>query len=210
MSSSPIFGPIVTASTVEQATIATLQAWLPTYIAELERREGLDPGSVAAIRSWATVNKFRRAPQEQLPAAIVVSPGISQPPERRGDGLIDAWWRIGVAIVVFASTREATNDLAKLYAAAVRTIIVQKPALAGDPAAPEPLATRVQLISELSDDVPPDYLEVGATGQVEFDVLVEGIAQASTGPAEPTVDVPPNWPVVETPNVDIQLEDPHG
>lgn len=210
MTASPVFGRIVIASDVETALVDTLQAWLPTYLAELERRTGRDPGAVPMVKSWRRSNRFYRFPQDQLPAAIVISPGTTGQPERRGAGTIDAWWRIGIAIVCSANTPEATNELAKLYAAAVRTAVLQQPSLAGDPADPHPFAAKVLFVGEVTDDVPAEYLEVGCTAQVEFDVLVEGIADTTAGPAAPTVDTPDDWPTVTSQHVDIEVEDSHA
>lgn len=207
---SPVFGRIVIASDAETALVDTLQAWLPSYLAELERRTGREPGAVPMVRSWRRSNRFYRFPQDQLPAAIVISPGTTGAPERRGDGTIDAWYRLGIAIVCAANTAEATNELAKLYAAAVRTAVLQQPALAGDPSDPHPFAARVVFVGETTDDVPAEYLEIGCTAQVEFDVLVEGIADAAAGPAETTVDAPTDLPVVTSHHIDIEVEDPHG
>lgn len=207
---SPVFGRIVLGSDAETALVDTLQAWLPTYLAELERRTDRPAGAVPMVRSWRRSNRFYRFPQDQLPAAIVISPGTTGPPERRGDGTIDAWFRLGIAIVCAANTPEATNELAKLYAAAVRTAVLQQPSLAGDPADPHPFAARVIFVGETTDDVPAEYLEIGCTAQVEFDVLVEGIADATAGPAAATVEPPADLPVVSSQHVDIEVEDPHA
>lgn len=207
---SPVFGRIVLGSDVETALIDTLNAWLPSYLAELERRTGRDPGAVPMVRSWRRSNRFYRFPQDQLPAAIVISPGTTGIPERRGDGTIDAWYRLGVAIVCSANKPEATNDLAKLYAAAVRTAVLQQPSLAGDPDDPHPFAARVVFVGETTDDVPAEYLEIGSVAEVGFDVLIEGIADAAAGPTETTVEPPAELPVVTSHHVDIEVEDPHA
>jgi hypothetical protein len=207
VSASPVFGPMISGADVETAMVSTLQAWLPTYLAELERRTGRAPGDLPMPRSWRRTNRFYRYPADQLPAAIVVSPGTADKPEKLGDGTVNVWWRIGIVILCSASTPEATNELAKLYAAALRTIIFQEPSLAGDPADPHPFANSVRFVGETTDDVPAEYLEIGATAQVEFDVLVTGIVDATLGPLEPTIGPPPDWSTVETQHVEIEVED---
>lgn len=195
-----VFGPIVVASDVEDALTETLKLWLPTYLAEMERLTARAPGDLPEIRSYSKVNRFRRLPQEQLPAAVVVSPGLASAPVVFGDGKIGAWWRLGVAVVCSGSTAEASNELAKLYGAAIRTLLVQRPDLGG-------AASALTIVSELYDDVPADYLEVGATAQVEIDVFVDQISDNTRGPSAPAADLlvaPAAPPVVIEANVDVE------
>lgn len=195
-----VFGPIITGNDVEQATIETLKLWLPTYLQEMERRNSLDPGSLPTIGFWDTINAFPGTDEVQPPAGFVVSPGLADKPEQHGDGRIDAWWRIGVAVVISAGERRATNELAKLYGAALFTLLAQRSSLGG-------FASSVELVSLAYDDVPTDYLPVGATAQIECDVLVAAIANAWEGPSEPATgpgDVPPDPVTVTAAELDIQ------
>lgn len=195
MSGAAVYGPIVTGNDVEQATISWLRYWLPSYLAELERRTGRTPGALELPFSWSTKNRFDRQPPEQVPAAIVVSPGLAGKPERGGDGTVAAWWRIGVAVVLRGVDAEDANEKAKLYGAAVRTIALQHPALkSGDH--PDGFASAVELVDEGYDDVPADYLPIGAVAAVDLNVKVADIGDALAGPAVPDVAVPADWPVV--------------
>lgn len=178
MTASAIFGPIVTGADVEAAVIAHLKQWLPSYLAELERRTGRSPGVLPAPRSFDTVNTFALKPGDQLPACVVISPGLADTPHRRGDGVYNGWFRIGVAVCCSAATQADSNELSKLYAAAIRTLFVHKPSLDG-------FASGLELVAEGYDHTPPDYLAVGAVAEVDVDVEVAAISQASMGPAEP-------------------------
>lgn len=204
MTVSAVFGKIVTGRQVEQAVTAFLQAWLPTYTAEVARQTGRDDTLIAPVRSWSTSNRFARRPEDQLPAGIVISPGISDRPERRGDGSLGAWWRIGVAIVAAgkAGDQDDANELAKLYGAAVRAALAQHPSLGG-------FADGLELVAETYDDVPADYLPVGAVVEVDADVHVAEIVNTDGGPMQPiTPDptVPPgDWPTVETTEVTFEI-----
>lgn len=176
-----IFGAIVTGRDVENAVEATLTLWLPTYLAEMERRTGRDPGSLPTIGYWTKANRFPAADRLQLPAGVIVSPGISDRPEADGGGVLSAWWRAGIAVVVGTGEPETTDELAKLYGAAVRTLLLQRGSLGG-------FANDLDLVAESYDDVPSDYLQVGAVVELQCDVLVHAITERFGGPAEPIPD----------------------
>jgi hypothetical protein len=53
--------------------------------------------------------------------------------------------------------QEAANELAKLYAAAVRMILLQKPASAGSP-------PPIEWEGEQYTDAPADFTQIGAIG----------------------------------------------
>lgn len=194
-----VFGPMVIASDVEEALIDTLQLWLPTYLGEMQRlKPELPP--LPDIRSYSQTNRFQRLPQDQLPAAVVLSPGLASAPAVFGDGKIGAWWRLGVVVICSTRTAEETNQAAKLYGAAIRTLLVQRPDLGG-------VASALTIVSELYDDVPANYLEVGATAQIEMDVFVDEISNNTHGPDQPAADptvAPPARPAVIEANVDVE------
>lgn len=195
-----VFGAIVTGNDVEQAAVTTLKLWLPSYLAEMERKTSRPPGSLPTIGDWRTTNRFPRSETIAPPAGFVVSPGLTDRPERRGDGSINGWWRIGIATIVSAGTAEATGALAKLYGAAIRTLLLQRPSLGG-------FATKLEVVGEAYDDVPEDYLPVGASAQIECDVLVDAISFALAGPAVPAPPPTPpgDWPRVVEADITVEL-----
>lgn len=178
-----VFAPVTTKRQVENAVKDTLELWFPTYLAELERQTGRDPGVLPAPRSYSTSNEVDRETAAQLPAVILISTGLAGPPERDGDGVYSAAWRIAVGVVVSAGTRDATNDLVGIYAAAARMIVIDKPSLGG-------FASGVALQDENYTDAPSDYLDVGSVATVVCDVHVESAFAATGGPATPDLDPP--------------------
>jgi hypothetical protein len=179
-----VFGEAVIGSDVETAAITTLKLWLPTYLREFERRTGREPNVLQAPRSWSTAAEFFQEQGAALPAAIVVSPGTVDTPERHGDGSYSAWWRLELAILLTAKDKPSANELAKLYAAAVRMILVQKPSLGG-------VASAVEWEGDQYTDAPADFTQIGAIGAGAFNVLVRGVVTDSAGPMEPDPDPAP-------------------
>lgn len=190
---SSIFGPLVGGDAIEAAVVATMKRWLPTYLAELERRTDRAPGSLPSPASWATVNEFSQTGTDPPPWGIVVSPGTVGEPERLGDGSFNVWWGISVAIIVTAESRQAANDLAKLYAVAVRAIMLQRPSL-GD------VAAGVEWVAEANAAAPTDYLRVGWVTESQFNVRAVGVVNAYGGPAEPDLD-PADLPQVASAHI---------
>jgi hypothetical protein len=190
-----VFGPSVGAPEVEAAALATLKTWLPTYIHEMERRTGRDPGTIARVRSWNETSDFSQNPGVALPAVIVVSPGLDGEPERRGNGVYAAWWQIIVGVIVGAATAGAANDLAKLYAEAVRMLFVGRNGGLGD------LRARRRWLDESYDDAPPDFKQVATVATVSLAFLVEGVVADGYGPKTPDDD-PPDLGQVEEVDID--------
>jgi hypothetical protein len=200
-----VFGTIITGGDVEQAAIAWLKWWLPTYLREMERITSRPVGVLESPFSWSTSNRFDRRPDRQLPAAVVISPGLAGKPARAGDGSISAWWRIGIAIIVRGADQEDANEIVKLYGAAIRTLAVQRPAFSSD-VHPDGFANGCELVDESYDDVPTNYLPVGASVEVDLNVQVGGISHALAGPSAPAPD-PVDWPTVASADdVHITLE----
>jgi hypothetical protein len=79
-------GPIVSGHDVEQATLAVLRRWMPTYLAEAERQTGRVVGSLPVIRGWTVATTFDKWPEDQLPAIVLISPGLASPPDADGSG----------------------------------------------------------------------------------------------------------------------------
>lgn len=199
-----VFGPLVDGSQVEVWTRDVLRTWMATYLGELERRTGRAAGSLPLPRSYVTVNDFTRWPEDQLPAVIIVSPGLAAEPTRRGSGDYHASWVIDVGVIVSAATHAATRDLAKLYALAVRAALLQHRSLGGN-------ATNVDWLDESYDDLPPEPERTLAAGLGRFHVAVDGVVNTDAGTARP--DPPPDpavapadWPTVRADGVTVTVE----
>jgi hypothetical protein len=106
--------------------MSTLKMWFPTYIREIEYQRGWTVGDIPMPKTYAERWAFDSYPDDKMPAVIVVSPGMAQPPYRDGDGTISGWWALGVGIIAAASTEDNSERLAKTYGAAARLILSQK------------------------------------------------------------------------------------
>ncbi len=199
MSSLALFGPLVSADDVEQATVDTLKLWFPTYLAEIERRTGRAPESLPAPRAWVTHSRLTQDQGSQLPLGIVISPGTLDTPRRNGDGTYDCWWDVRVAIVCAAKTREESRTLAEIYALAVRGIVVQNSGLGG-------AAAGVDWLGEANGAVPDDFAAAGWATESAFKVRTDGVVNDLVGPSDPDDLDPPDWPEVETAVITIDKE----
>lgn len=194
-----VFGQIVTASAVEEAALATLALWMPTYLGEIERQHGTT--AIAVPASYTARSEVQNWPEEHLPAVIAISPGTSAVPEARGDGRVDAEWSLGVAVVVSAVDRDTTRRMAQLYSAAVRAAILQHPSLGG-------VAAGTVWLAESYVDVPVEDTRTLMAAQVVFVVRVDEVVDLFDGPAVPDEAPYGDRPVVVVADVDVDQE--HG
>src|SRR5262245_7939817 len=99
-----IFRRILTTHEVETRAIPGLTKWVPTYPAELERQTEREPGSLPVPRAWTTATSFDKWPEDQLPAVLVISPGLLEPPNGEGDGSYRAKYSLGIGVITSART----------------------------------------------------------------------------------------------------------
>jgi hypothetical protein len=149
MSSRSVFERIFSAHTLELAAINTLAAWFPTYLREVELQNDLVENQIKSPRTYTTRNEFTTFPEDQMPICVVVSPGLAEPPTAEGNGKMGGWYSLGVGVLASASTEEATNFLSKLYASAIRAIMLQKSDLGG-------VCSGIEWLDESFDDIPDD------------------------------------------------------
>lgn len=196
-----VFGSLITGSDVEAWVTDTLQTWMATYLGEMERRTGRPGGSLQPPRSYVTVNELVRWPEEQIPAVIIVSPGLADEPARHGDGGYTAGWVVDIGVIVSASSRQATSELAKVYAVAVRAALLQHRSLGGR-------ASGVSWVDESYDDLPAEQGRTLAAGLGRFHVRAKDVVNSDAGTANPVpppdpVIPPGDWPTVREDGVTI-------
>lgn len=178
-------GQIVDATVPEQAMKATLEMWLPAYLAHLARLKDRDPETIATPGSWHTVNEpLQKWPEDQVPAIYVVSTGILGEPQLSGEGIYRADFDIGVAAVVEDVTREDTDDLCKLYAAAIWGAVTQNRSLGGT-------ADGTRWTGGTWDVVPGERARNLAGCEVRFAVTIGQVVDIFDGLAEPLPGTPP-------------------
>jgi hypothetical protein len=140
-------GPMISAYDVERAALDTLRKWIDTYLGEAEAQHGRARNSLPRPRSYTTSNSFDKWPEDQLPCVLLVSPGILEPPQARGDGAIFAVFSLGVAAIVSTAQMADTEELAKLYVCALRTCLIQQRSLGG-------CESGTEWLDETYDDLP--------------------------------------------------------
>lgn len=191
-----LFGPLVHSGKVEQAVQSTLQAWIPTYLREIERQHDKDQGSLPSPRSYRLVSESAdpvRWPEDQLPSIIILCPGFAQEPDHQGSGAYRARYAVSVAAMVSARDQGATRQLARLYGIAIAAVLLQKPSL-------NDFASGVQWVDESYDDIPNDQQRSLACAIEGFTVDVDRVLDTTQGPL--TADASeeeesPEWTEIE-------------
>lgn len=124
-----VFGPIVSAFDVEHALVSCVRTWIRDYLAEMERQRHMVVGELPEFRSIVTAGDSEKFPEDQLPSLMIASPGIETRQgaiEVHGDGAYVARWRVECSCEVSARGNRLALALCRLYAAAVRALLVQQ------------------------------------------------------------------------------------
>lgn len=197
-----VYGPLVTANDVEQAVLDTIRKWERDYLRAVALHAGQQSGSLPAHKAHVTYIDLDKYPEDQLPACVVQAPAILEVPGRRAKSYTTRW-AVGVGSIVRGKTPAQTLRLAQLYAAAMRTLLIQKGSLGG-------FAQGTTWIDESYDDAltVADQRTVAA-GVIALAVDVYGVVDPSAGPTNPTpedqvVPVPGDLPVVGSIHVDVR------
>jgi len=156
----------------------TIRTWAGTYLCEVERQHGIPEGSLQRVRGWVTAPSFDKWPEDQLPAVMLVSVGLSETPLKDGYGYYRARWQMGLGAIVSARTQAESHRLGMLYIAALRALLIQHPSLGGRAAG---------IVWQDEDYTQLDYDDIRtlAAGQAMFTVEVEQVAQSGAGPLAP-------------------------
>lgn len=200
-----IFGRIVTRTELENAAKVTVQTWISTYLAEVERQHGIVAGRYERPRGYSTTNDFDRWEEDQLPCIIIVSPGMSSTPVKRGDGNYNTWWALGVGVVCSGDTEHDTRAMVDIYTAAIRALLIQRPSL-------NQFAQGLNYEDERYDEAATENRRSLQAGYVVCTVEVDNVVMSNAGPMtpsdppspDPTVPIP-DWPVATGGKVGVQI-----
>lgn len=186
MSAANLFGAIVTGKQVRRAMEAHLKAWFPSYIAEVGRSDGRGGGDLPLFRSYSSLLDMPdgRYVEDQMPSCVIVAPGLLQQPTKHR-GLYIARWAVNVGAIISGQDQDNTFELTELYAAAIRSAVVQHPGLGG-------FATATDWLGERYDDIPNDMQRTLGAGTVQFLVEVQGAVDAQQGPDVPLIQPVPD------------------
>jgi hypothetical protein len=124
----PTPGDILLTATLERAVCETLKEWMPFYVAHVDEQEELDRGTTAVPRYFdAASDDSRRWMEAPPPAALVVSSGTVENPQRHGDrAAYGAWWQVNVAISAAGATEQGSRAIASRLGGAATALIVQQ------------------------------------------------------------------------------------
>lgn len=180
------FGPLVATWNVEQVIVSVYREWLPTYLAAVERQNGLANKTLPRppeAESYYGGLDFETEVQYGLPAVIVTVNPTGRP-ERRSTGYSQAY-DIQVGCVIEMPSEEEARMVASLYGAA-SMLLVQLGGLRG-------LAERTVMESAPAVEfVDPERRQL-ARSVIGFTVYVETIILES-GPAGETITESPEIP----------------
>jgi hypothetical protein len=193
-------GPMFSAARIETAAQDTLQTWIETYLAQFERDNTLTPRSLPKPRSYVLNPRPAKYDEDQVPAIVIVCGGTVDPPERHGDGTITAWFSLGVGVLVSASDRYKTLQLAKDYGAIIRALISEKDTLGG--VAQETIWERDEYADAGSNSGRREF----ASAVMSFRTCINGVANFLEGIDEPPsdpYDTLPDRPTVDEADVTI-------
>jgi len=196
-----MFAPLVAVPQLETAAVDQLRAWLPAYVAEVERQMGLDARFIELPRSYQSASQQDVLPEEQSPAILVVSPGTDGDPERINDMTnpdaisYASWFQLSVVAGVHSVDEVSARALAGYYAAAIRGVMVQRPTIDG--------FTRGTVWSGEEIYGNPDTARnrSRAACVVHFRTRVEGLVTPGAGPTQ--ADLPPDDPYAPWPDMPV-------
>jgi len=208
ISATDIFDRIVSANQIEEALRDHLKLWMPVYLQEMELQLGRTRRKVPVPRSFMIAGALEQLRENQLPGILVQSPGITGLPYHDGSGMYTATWRMAITGLISALDQDSTRAVAKLYGAAMRAIVVQKPTLGG-------FAINSVWTSESYNDLPsPDGERNLTLVMVHADVTVEDVVNKMGGPRTYPAPDPPDpatqpgshWPLVQEVDIDVEKE----
>jgi len=215
-----VFGPLISGYDVELASLLALQKWMHTYLAQVERLQGLAVNTWPRPRAYRITSEFERMPEDQLPAIIVRSGGTNAEPRPvgTGEGLMRGSWRVEFGALVSARSIIVDNcvplalKLARLWALAIRGVVVQQQDDRG-------IIAFWDWIDERYDVIDADADRTICLGMVTVDVECHNVINRWAGPLDPLSPpeppdppiLPPSWPLAEVVDVDqekVPLDEP--
>lgn len=185
------FKDIISSDELDVQVATVLAMWMDTYLAEIERQRGFDPGTIPSIKSYVTIQDFRHDPENQTPAIVIVNAGTAGAPTKTGEG----WWRstFVVAVSAITSTKDqpSSRRTSQLYSAAVRAIILQKKAGAN-------MISDVKWLGEANDTIDRDAGDMLAASTNTFELVADGLVKdRGAGPPAPSTAEPAPVPEVQ-------------
>ena len=126
--SESLFGPLVSTWKIEQAVLSTLRLWVPEYLAEAERKDGLHKRVIPRPPAAESIHgglDFETWTQDLIPEVIVVVDPFGEPEREASVGYIQPYEiRVGACVVGQGSElaekpEDEARAVASYYGAAV-------------------------------------------------------------------------------------------
>jgi hypothetical protein len=198
-----LFGDFKLDEELQQAAEDTIREWIKTYLAVVERRVGLNPGTLPLPKSyvWSDDGALSKKPEDQLPCIVILAPGTGKTQiVEDGEGNHRGGVVMNVAVIVEANSQAAASRLAKRYRKALELLLVHQPSLGG-------FASGLLFRGWRNDDLRPEDSRSIATGTNVVEVLVPNISKAGAGLKAPLEEPyeETKAPTVKSP-VDVDLE----
>lgn len=196
MSVSPVFGPIVSGEHVRAAVEETIRTWLPLYLEEFCRQNGIAAGRLPRPRSYVVATELPEGwPSDQMPMVVTTVPGLTEAPYSQGGGQIRARWTVAVGCVTVSTDRKAAHLLSHAYLSCIRTLLIQHQGLVSG------FADGVDWLSEGTNMLDSDSNRTIMGSDLTISVQIEDAVNERRGPIDPEVDpeedpTPP--PLVQT------------
>jgi len=197
------FGPMVGGDDIEDYLQAVLERWYPSYLWEVERHTGTTPGTLPLPRALVRSSEIEKFPEDQVPALMLASPGLTDPPVADGGGYYTASWLVNLAVQVVAGPNRRALELARWYTLALRACVIQQQQ---DPGITTRLRNvRVDWRDERYDTLDSIDDRTVCVGRVEVAVTTGEVLQRGLGPLEPLIPPQPGpdpespgWPPAQT------------
>lgn len=195
------FGELITPEDVDQAVIATLKLWLPTYLGQIELERGLEQGFLPrpVAASYANTLETDEFGDHMLPAVIVTTSGTVGEPIITGDGAYLANWSAIVSSIVRGQRGPLTRQVASLFEGCVRRVLVQQGDLGAFARRTRWLQTRVMPVVDPTGK--GRYLAAGMTNLV---VHCDTSVREWTGPTVPDAAPYDALATVQTVTTDVE------
>ena len=123
------YGPINGGNSVQEAAYNTLEKWLPSYIAEFNRKLGSEV--LVAPFEYRHRPEYRTLPRNATAAVLLSVPSTASTPEVYQSNIRVNWNLEAMVFVYGTKDWQETEALTQAYAACVRACIIQNRGLGG-------------------------------------------------------------------------------
>lgn len=192
-----VFGALADGGDLEDDLLAHLEAWLPSYAAEIERQRG---SKLPAIRSYRFVTDYERLSAQALPTCIIETSGTgSDEPDRDGEGNYRATFEVAVTIALRAADGLVARRTAQRYGSAVQAALTQHPKVSDK--------VTVFDLAGIDYTAEPQEKRWIASCTSTFSVELRDFLNTDLGPSDPDLD-PEDWAEVEEVTTEIDKAPP--